>query len=223
MLSASFSALARLHGVSLRAAGDFVVIHQLLGLLLGAEDDLVGAGVRVLNDRVGILLRLLADLLVVSVRVGLDLLLELLGLLHRRGVDFVGLVGGSVRLGFRFAEDLLLLLQNRLRLHHGVRQHDAELADQVDQFPRVHDAQGFGHRHPARVVDARLQLIDHPPRLSDAVRRGRASVFAAHGALLLLPLIHLILLHIRIGSAISALIVHIQSLVYMLKVGCSYA
>ena len=61
------------------------------------------------------------------------------------------------------------------------------------------------------------------PALPDAVRRGRASVFAAHGALLLLPLIHLILLHIRIGSAISALIVHIQSLVYMLKVGCSYA
>lgn len=42
-----FGALARFNGVSLGAAGDFVVLHQLLRLLLGVENDLFGAGVRV--------------------------------------------------------------------------------------------------------------------------------------------------------------------------------
>lgn len=51
MLSASFSARSRgFNGVSLGAAGDFVVLHQLLRLLLGVENDLFGAGVRVRNN-----------------------------------------------------------------------------------------------------------------------------------------------------------------------------
>ena len=55
-------AFARLHGIGLRTAGNLIFVHQLLRLLLGGKDQLLGAGLRVCDNRIGVLLRAAAGL-----------------------------------------------------------------------------------------------------------------------------------------------------------------
>ena len=179
-----FGALARLHGVGLGAAGDFVFVHQLLRLLLRSEDDLLGAGVGVGEDGIGVLLRAAAGFLVKGLGLGLDLVLELARLGHRVVVDFVRVVRGFVRAHLRLVDDALAAREHALRLRDGLGQRDAQLADQIRHFAGVHHAHVLAERNSVRVAERALDRIDHAHGLADALRAG-LRLLAPHGPLLL--------------------------------------
>lgn len=88
-----------------------------------------------------------------------------------------------------------------------MRQNDAQLTNQVDDFARIDKAQRLGHGNAARVIDSVFELIDDPTRLRDAVAC-RLTVFFADGSGFLL-LVHLVFLpYLRNISAISTFIIH---------------
>ena len=66
------------------------------------------------------------------------------GVFHLFGVIGVRFARRCFRFLFRLAENLLSLIQNGLCLHDRVRQHNAQLADQIDQLSRV-DAVSYTH------------------------------------------------------------------------------
>ena len=135
------------------------------------------------------------------------LLLKAVGFVDRGLIARIRCIRDLIRLRLRFRKDALLFIHDCLRLHDSVRQNDAQLTNQVDDFARIDKAQRLGHGNAARVIDSVFELIDDPTRLRDAVAC-RLTVFFADGSGFLL-LVHLVFLpYLRNISAISTFIIH---------------
>lgn len=142
----------------------------------------------VLNDCGRVLLRLLANLPVVGIRLIVYLLLKAVGFIYRGLIARIRCIRDFIRLRLRFGKDALLFIHDCLCLHDSVRQNDAQLTNQVDDFARIDKTQRLGHGNAARVIDSVFELIDDPTRLRDAVACWLTVFFAdGSGFLLLCP------------------------------------